>query len=195
MIVQTLWRREQRLKARSGEKLPSSGLTSSRRARCAPLSERRQKWRHHPACSKVRFLQISLTAFLPSTLSDLRGEGTPAVKKRFWKGMVNTWQRCASAASMQVYLISKGRVKPANRSFSTARNDYTIDFSNECAATQILAKRPSRSAESEIRGQCVPRSGSILSQTRLRGGPLTAGADGDLCDHALWMQHPYRRGR
>ena len=32
---------------------------------------------------------------------------------------------------LQVYLISKGRVKPANKAYATARNDYAIDLGSE----------------------------------------------------------------
>ncbi len=47
----------------------------------------------------------------------------------------------------QVYWISRGKVKPANRTYSTVRNDYTISLDNGCAgpplavACQTLAAR------------------------------------------------------
>lgn len=31
----------------------------------------------------------------------------------------------------QVYLISKGKVKPANKAYTSSRNDYAIDLGNE----------------------------------------------------------------
>ena len=36
-------------------------------------------------------------------------------------------------AALQVYYFSRGKVKPANRNFSTVRNDYTINLDNGCA--------------------------------------------------------------
>lgn len=33
---------------------------------------------------------------------------------------------------LQVYYFSRGKVKPANRNFSTVRNDYTINLDNGC---------------------------------------------------------------
>ena len=41
----------------------------------------------------------------------------------------------------QVYYFSRGKVKPANRNFSTVRNDYTINLDNGCA--QYLGPEPS----------------------------------------------------
>ena len=37
------------------------------------------------------------------------------------------------SAMLQVYYFSRGKVKPANRNFSTVRNDYTINLDNGCA--------------------------------------------------------------
>ena len=31
----------------------------------------------------------------------------------------------------QVYIISRGRVKPANKTYATTRNDYALDLSAE----------------------------------------------------------------
>ncbi len=37
---------------------------------------------------------------------------------------------------MQVYFISRGRVKPANKNFAAVRNDYTINLDNGCALVE-----------------------------------------------------------
>lgn len=37
----------------------------------------------------------------------------------------------------QVYWISRGKVKPANRTYSTVRNDYTISLDNGCAGPPL----------------------------------------------------------
>lgn len=34
--------------------------------------------------------------------------------------------------SAQVYLLSRGKVKPANKAYSTVRNDYSINFDEAC---------------------------------------------------------------
>ena len=47
----------------------------------------------------------------------------PLVKRRAWRA--------------QVYWISRGKVKPANRNYSTVRNDYTISLDNGCAGPPL----------------------------------------------------------
>lgn len=41
-------------------------------------------------------------------------------------------------AVLQVYYFSRGKVKPANRNFSTVRNDYTINLDNGCALPDLV---------------------------------------------------------
>lgn len=37
---------------------------------------------------------------------------------------------------LQVYLVSGGQVKPANKKFSSVRNDYTLQFDNRAAVEE-----------------------------------------------------------
>lgn len=37
----------------------------------------------------------------------------------------------AAVAHLQVYYLSRGKVKPANRAYAGVRNDYTINFDKE----------------------------------------------------------------
>ena len=48
--------------------------------------------------------------------------------------------RCAAA--LQVYVLSRGAVKPANKRYATVRNDYTLHFDNGADIEAAEGGRP-----------------------------------------------------
>ena len=55
---------------------------------------------------------------------------------------------------LQVYYFSRGKVKPANRNFSTVRNDYTINLDNGCALPDFQQAGLCSPLESESLAAC-----------------------------------------
>ena len=58
--------------------------------------------------------------------------------------------RAAGVACAQVYYFSKFSVKPANKSFSTVKNDYQINFENRWEVAALCLKRHAEQALSQL---------------------------------------------